>query len=299
MRHSRPKRMEQKSRYFITAKAAGGQFLFDDDTLEYFRELMLKVAYFCGVKILAYSLLKNHFHLLIMVLPYKTAVSDTKVIRRIRRLYGNKLADELKEKVAEARERGDTETIAELLEPYRRRMNELPEFLKTLKQRMSQYVNGKLKREGTVWQGRFHSVIIENDEHLMRIVASYIDLNPVRATILSDFRWYRWSSIGDSFSEGQRKRIGLKMVGALYPSLPPEKARDRYAALLDSKLRLSPGDDPLLCVNARNPYLSKSKAIGKEAFIRKVAGKHPIGGVTPLRGNGCLYLSVGRVTKRK
>jgi putative transposase len=44
-----------------------------------------------------------------------------------------------------------------------------------------------------VWQGRFKSPIIQDDEHVLTVLR-YIEANPLRAGIVTDAGEYRWSS---------------------------------------------------------------------------------------------------------
>jgi putative transposase len=46
---------------------------------------------------------------------------------------------------------------------------------------------------GHVWQGRFKSPVIQNDEHALTVLR-YIEANPLRAGIVTDAADYRWSS---------------------------------------------------------------------------------------------------------
>jgi putative transposase len=46
---------------------------------------------------------------------------------------------------------------------------------------------------GHVWQGRFRSPVIQDDEHLL-VVLRYIEANPLRAGMVADPAEYRWSS---------------------------------------------------------------------------------------------------------
>jgi putative transposase len=48
---------------------------------------------------------------------------------------------------------------------------------------------------GHVWQGRFKSPVIENDEHLLNVLR-YIEANPLRAAIVERAEEYKWSSFG-------------------------------------------------------------------------------------------------------
>lgn len=46
---------------------------------------------------------------------------------------------------------------------------------------------------GHVWQGRFKSPVIQDDEHLLTVLR-YIEANPLRAGIVKRAADYRWSS---------------------------------------------------------------------------------------------------------
>jgi len=71
----------------------------------------------------------------------------------------------------------------------------LSEFIKEIKQSFSRYYNKRHHRRGTLWGERFKSLIVENGETLVNCLA-YIDLNPLRAGIVSRPEEYRWNSLG-------------------------------------------------------------------------------------------------------
>ncbi len=84
---------------------------------------------------------------------------------------------------------------------------------KGVMQRFTQWYNGKHKRSGTLWERRFKSVVVE-DGLAARTMAAYIDLNPVRAGMVSDPAEYRWSGYGEAVGggtkgDGKRAREGL------------------------------------------------------------------------------------------
>lgn len=55
------------------------------------------------------------------------------------------------------------------------------------------YYNDCYQRTGTLWQGRFRATVIDSERHLFTCMA-YIDLNPVRAGLVSAPGDYSWSS---------------------------------------------------------------------------------------------------------
>jgi len=54
-------------------------------------------------------------------------------------------------------------------------------------------VNSARRRTGTLWEGRFHSCLVDTDRHLLTCMR-YIEFNPVRAGMVTDATDYTWSS---------------------------------------------------------------------------------------------------------
>ncbi len=57
----------------------------------------------------------------------------------------------------------------------------------------TQSINRKLNKSGRIWQNRFFSCIVENNQYLWA-VARYIELNPVKAGLVEIAEVYHWSS---------------------------------------------------------------------------------------------------------
>ncbi len=66
-------------------------------------------------------------------------------------------------------------------------------MMKALGQRYVPYVNRLYRRSGTLWEGRFRSCPIQEEAYLLAC-QRYIELNPVRATMVEHPADYRWSS---------------------------------------------------------------------------------------------------------
>jgi putative transposase len=66
-------------------------------------------------------------------------------------------------------------------------------LMKHLGQRYVQYVNRRYGRSGTLWEGRFRSCLAQSERYVLTCYR-YIELNPVRANMVSHPREYRWSS---------------------------------------------------------------------------------------------------------
>jgi len=65
--------------------------------------------------------------------------------------------------------------------------------MKHLGQRYVQYINRAYRRSGILWEGRFKSCIVQDETYLLGCYR-YIELNPVRVTMVEHPAEYRWSS---------------------------------------------------------------------------------------------------------
>ena len=328
MRIGRYKLELQVAVYHIFSRVVDRLFRFDDDTKDAFRELIWKVAVFSGVQVITYAIMSNHFHILVRVQPKWTYVDEEEVLRRVGILYKDEKKVWLKNKLRHLREAGKDDEAEALLDSYRRRMNDISEFMKTLKLRMTIEFNRDHDRVGTLWEGRFGSVLIEEtpNAELLRLAAAYIDLNPVRANIVHNPAKYGWNGISDAMLGdsrfGKKAKEGIE---SLYRNTPDEEI-DAYGRFLRSHVRKhdqaihagrsahggrkqseqgiagekSSGALPLDMLHLKNYTFTYGRAIGSRAFIMKVAGSRPTGGVTPcLGGRDGSYLVCGSLSRRK
>ena len=65
--------------------------------------------------------------------------------------------------------------------------------MKHLGQRYVQYINRSYRRSGTLWEGRYRSCLVQ-ERHYVLTCYRYIEMNPVRAGMVSHPAEYRWSS---------------------------------------------------------------------------------------------------------
>jgi hypothetical protein len=153
----------------------------------------------------------NHLHLCVHV-PEAGEIDEQTLIDRVGTLYGESRATTLRNELERLRGEGRDEEAVRILDRLRARMGDLSEFMKTFKQRVTQWYNRELGHEGTLWCGRFKSVLLERDE-AVRVVANYIHNNPVRARMVDSADNYRWSGIGAAVQGDKRAIRGLSVIG--------------------------------------------------------------------------------------
>lgn len=69
----------------------------------------------------------------------------------------------------------------------------VPRMMQSVGRRYVRWFNDRHGRSGTLWEGRYKSTLIETERYLLACMV-YIDLNPVRAGMVTQARDFAWSS---------------------------------------------------------------------------------------------------------
>lgn len=127
-----------------------------------------------------------------------------------------------------------------------------------------QYVNKIYQRSGTLWEGRHKGCLIEEESYLLACYR-YIELNPVRAGMVSSPEQYLWSSY---HSNALANENPLLVKHSLYKAIHQEESeRYRlYRALFDSQL-----DSAL--INQIRAGVRANYLLGTDHFKKSVADK--------------------------
>ena len=93
---------------------------------------------------------------------------------------------------------------------------EMPEMtlsrgMKWLNQKYAQWFNRRHDRVGHLFQGRFKSILVQKETHLLELLR-YVALNPVRAKMVARPEEYRWSSYRAKAATKPR-RSGSRRIG--------------------------------------------------------------------------------------
>ena len=231
---------EGVAHYHLVSRACNRQFLFRKGrTKDKLVELVGKAAAFSGVRIEACVVMDNHMHVLCTVVRAGEKASAEEVVRRVRALKGDRAADALAERLSGLEAAGFRATLEEELGRYRARMDDISEFMKTVKELFAIWFNREFGYSGSVWGGVYKSTMVEGGEYLARC-RRYILLNPVRAGIVVRAGDYRWVLEGNAPET------------EVFPGCLPA------------------GDGPLL---RRAVQLGEGKIYGGEEFVRRwIAG---------------------------
>ncbi len=195
--------------YHVMTRTVNGAFLLDDPAKETLRKQLWQISAYCGVQVLTFAILSNHFHVLLRV-PKAAPIPDTELLRRYALLYPKPTAFQQAriEVIAKWLKTGDPEG-----EAWRKRqlalMGDVSQFMKLLKQRFSVWFNRTHNRYGTLWAERFKSVLVEPKDKVIETMAAYIDLNPVRAGLVLDPKDYRFCGYAEAVAGNALARDGI------------------------------------------------------------------------------------------
>ena len=197
--------------YHCISRVVDRRFIFEDAEKVMFLQFLREYEQFCGVQVLTYCLMSNHFHVLVEVPKRPEVLPDgAEVVRRLKGLSGSAItAGTAQQVLAMFAEAKNTAGAKEYLDQFYRRMWDVSEFVKLLKQRFTQWYNRRTGRKGTLWEDRFKSVLVEGQGDPLLTMAAYIDLNPVRAGLVSDPGQYRWSGYGEAMAGRRRAKEGI------------------------------------------------------------------------------------------
>ena len=194
--------------YHVMSRTALDGFPLGDIEKDFMLDLIKRYSALYFVEILGFCLMGNHFHILVKTLPeYKFTDEDIK--KRYVNFYG------------------DDRVFADGLVPsLRTKLSSLSEFVREIKVGFARYYNQRHNRRGYFWGDRFKSVIVDKGETLINCLA-YIDLNPLRAGIVSRPEDYRWNSLGYHVQTNNRDNFLSTDFGLKEFNVKSEKERIR------------------------------------------------------------------------
>lgn len=270
--------------YHCISRTVNGERLLDDLAREILRRQLWLVAEYCGVEVLTYAILANHFHVLVRVPQQVRPPDDAELLRRYRLLYPQPTRyQSAKLAVIQAQlATNGPEAVA-----WRRRqlalMGDISPFMKLFKQRFSIWFNKRHRRFGTLWAERFKSILVEPQGTALPTMAAYIDLNHVRAGLVTDPKDGRFCGYAEAVAGHAQARRGLLRVLGLADW---NDAQATYRQLLfgtgtearEHKHAISPehfqrvlragGRLPLAEVlRCRVRYFSDGAVLGSKAFV--------------------------------
>lgn len=221
--------------YHVTSRISGQRFLLNPEEKDILTGLLFRVAEFSGVPVLTFTMLDNHFHIIVKV-PRAREVDDLELVRRMYVLYGDTKTDRILHNWERWEENGFQFKVDAAKAALRRRMHDLSQFVKTFKETFSMSYNARHAHSGTIWGSRFKSQLIAQDYKALMSTSAYVELNSVRAGIVKTADTYRWSGYGMAKRGHATARDGIRLLVAMAyrkEALDFETAIGAYEAVMD------------------------------------------------------------------
>ena len=148
-------------------------------------------------------------------------------------------------------------------------------MMQDLGRRYVRVINSIHRRTGTLWEGRFRSSLVDSESYLLTC-HRYIELNPVRAGLVSDPAFYPWSS---HLHYAAERSNGVITEHPIYAGLGASRSERQaayqslFAASLDERL-----------VARIREAINTDSAFGCETFIDDAETKLGRSVRPPMRG---------------
>jgi REP element-mobilizing transposase RayT len=181
------------------------------------RTLIQRAAEFCGLAVWTFALMPNHPHIFVFNPPWSPP-GDEELLRRFRVLNPHPKGVRyrgIRLEVIEAHLKANSEFGVEWRRKQIAQMGDISHFMKIVKQRLTVWFNHRHRRTGSPWGGRFKNTLVEQNSNALLSMATYIDLNPVRAKLVNDPKDYRYCGYAEAVAGNLRARDGIMHVTGL------------------------------------------------------------------------------------
>jgi putative transposase len=142
----------------------------------------------------------------------------------------------------------------------------LSAFMHAVNSAYTTYFNIKRKRSGHLFQGRYKSILIEQDPYLLEL-SRYIHLNPVRAGMVQKPEAYALSSYRAYITPKEPTIVSRDLIWAMIARSPKE-APLRYRGFVESALS-EPSPNPFAKVYG-------GALLGRTPFIKKILNQQAV-----------------------
>ena len=142
--------------------------------------------------------------------------------------------------------------------------NSIGKVFQSVGRKYVQYFNYTYQRSGTLWEGRYRATVIDSERYLLSLMR-YIELNPVRANMVTHPRDYPWSSYRCHCEGEQGDNAGWLTPHREYQRLG-RSGEERQAAYRQLFREAGPKDD----LQAIRDCTHKGWALGGKKFSERM-----------------------------
>ena len=253
--------------YHVYNRVAGepGYLPFGPAEKEYFVRLLHELNTFFAVKVVAYQIMSNHFHLVIHA--SEEIPKPEEVCKRYERYYQGK------------RKLDPSDPYCEILAA---RMRDISWYMHDLQQRFSSWFNRTRpgRRRGVLWADRFKHTLLGDSQAVWECV-KYVEMNSTRAGMVATPEDYRfcshgaWAATGHHPFEENVKEVLLPYLHGLYQFESTEQLRKSLSETF-ARARGIPDESDgktrrfVVQIDRRTRYWVDGLVIGSELFVHEM-----------------------------
>lgn len=238
---------------------------FHDAEKEKFVRILMRVNLLYTVRVVAYQVMSNHFHLLVQVPTAEPSPEET--CRRYERFHHGKRT---------------LEKDSPACRIWQARCRDVSWFMRHLQHLYTAWYNRTrpVRRRGSLWADRFKNTILE-DGFAVWSCWNYIENNPVRAGMVTDAADYRFCSHGVWHQTGRHPfeqnvaAIILPLMNGLFGVSSLVEIRSQMDRNLAEKEEREPTNVTFsFTVKRRVRHWTSGLVIGSELFVRDIMNRY-------------------------
>jgi REP element-mobilizing transposase RayT len=246
--------------YHCTSRCVRGSFLCGRDQVtnknyehrrRWLRDRLIELAGIFRIRIGAFAIMENHFHVVLFLDFHNAAkIRSKEILQRWHKIFKGT-------EISQRYITGDYLTFAECrqlvknISVWRRKLCDIGWFMRCVKEPLARLANKEDDCTGRFWEGRYHSQALL-DARAIAACMVYVDLNPYRAGMCSQPKSDKYTSLAmrtKDFSSASNSDLS-SVTKALLPfsneirsstvtseSLPV--SREQYFSLLDNAARIA------------------------------------------------------------
>jgi len=171
-----------------------------------------------AIQIAAYAIMSNHYHVIVRI-NHDQALewSDHEVVNRWCQLFnGAVIADRWKS--GEPLTKAEEIVVKSLIGTWRQRLYDLGWFMRCLNEHIARFANQEDGCKGRFWEGRYKSQALL-DERALLTCMTYVDLNPIRASLAKTPESSNFTSIQERIKAFAQPKSTQKRQSKKLPKL--------------------------------------------------------------------------------
>jgi REP element-mobilizing transposase RayT len=239
---------------------------------------MHQLADIFAIRICAYAIMSNHYHLVLFVdKDLALSWSDTEIVNRWADLFPMSKAAAWRTLGLDLNTLNDDQYVQ--LQNWREQLYDISWFMRKLNEFIARQANKEDECTGRFWEGRFKSQALLDESALLSCMA-YVDLNPIRAGLCQTPETSDYTSIQERIESYQQQQPAAATLSAFEGNAAKERGttsplpclpctQEEYFELVDVTGRLVRAGKAGAIPDAIAPILSRLK-INPDTWLETV-----------------------------